>query len=563
MTRWAISVFLVALLAFTGAGLADWDPGTPAKWVQLPDLSQMGIDVNASYGYILADDYQCTETEYITSVHIWGSWLGDGLPFQTRPDSMKFTLSFHEDIPDSESSTGYSMPGDVIWYREFLPGEFSVRPWSQGILEGWMDPPETYIFPADTVCWQYNFYLDFGEFLQQGTIENPVTYWLDVKAEPFDLETFFGWKTSRDHWNDDAVWGQGFEPYLGPWFELIYPPDHPFYGESIDLAFVIVGEEEPDTYKWEQLPDLRHTGIDVEATGPYLLADDFLCTEPGRISEIHVWGSWLNDYLPFGTNPRGVDFILSIHKDIPSGPGGYSQPGAVLWYQMFLPADFTVEAYAEHLREGWMVPPEEYWFPADSTCWLYKFFVDPDTAFFQSGTPDDPIVYWLDVQAIPRDMNARFGWKTSEDQWNDDAVWGQGAEPYLGPWFELIYPPQHPFAGESIDLAFRIFNDPMSGVPSQGAVPEGLRLFQNTPNPFSKATTLRYSLPSSGHVKLVVYDVEGRAVRTLIDEVQSGGMKAIEWSGTDDDGRQMPAGIYFYSLTSGGRKATRKMMYLK
>jgi len=58
-----------------------------------------------------------------------------------------------------------------------------------------------------------------------------------------------------------------------------------------------------DPAKWVQLPDLSPTGIDVYATNPKVLADDFLCTQTGLITDIHIWGSWLGDYLP--TEPTG------------------------------------------------------------------------------------------------------------------------------------------------------------------------------------------------------------------------------------------------------------------
>jgi hypothetical protein len=247
-------LFAVALLGLALAVSADWDPTQPAKWVQYPDLSASGVDVNASYQYILADDFECTHTGQILSIHIWGSWLNDYLPFGTDPSAVVFTVSFHADIPADESPTGYSMPGDYLWYRQFGPGEFGVQVWREGLREGWMDPPDTYVWPADSVCWQYNFYLDDGEFYQQGTPDSAVIYWLNVKAEPVDDMAWFGWKTSIDHWNDDGVYGMGAEPYLGPWYELRYPAGHEFYGQSIDLAFVIVGELLPDK-DWGDAPE--------------------------------------------------------------------------------------------------------------------------------------------------------------------------------------------------------------------------------------------------------------------------------------------------------------------
>jgi hypothetical protein len=258
-----------------------------------------------------------------------------------------------------------------------------------------------------------------------------------------------------------------------------------------------------------------------------------------------------------------VQFILSVHGDIPVGPDGHSVPGEVLWNRLFHAGEFNAVVYADSIDEGWMEPPDEYWFPADHTCWLYKFLVPLDDAFFQRGSLIDPIVYWLNVQAFPYDQSAIFGWKTSHEHWNDAAVWGLGSEPYPGPWLELIYPPGHEMYGGLIDLAFRLTTDPLSDVPGGEGVPDGFGLHRNVPNPFRAKTTIRYNLPESGHVKLGVYDVTGRLVRTLVDEAQPRGIHIATWKGSDSRNEQVPPGIYFCRLTSGQKTAIQKMLFLK
>ena len=59
---------------------ADWDPGDPAKWVQLPDSTSDGVSVNFTVPYELADDFECTFTGLIEDIHIWCSWAGDYSP---------------------------------------------------------------------------------------------------------------------------------------------------------------------------------------------------------------------------------------------------------------------------------------------------------------------------------------------------------------------------------------------------------------------------------------------------------------------------------------------------
>ena len=306
--------------------VADWDPGDPAKWVQLPDLSPTGIDVNATEPYILADDFLCQQTGPITDIHIWGSWLDDYYPWGEMPDDVVFTLSIHEDIPDPDPGdpTTYSMPGQVLWYRTFQPGEFVTRLYQGNIVEGWMDPPDNYIFPADWTCWQYNFFIDASDaFIQQGTENEPIVYWLDVQARPADPSALFGWKTSLDHWNDDAVWGQGLEPYPGPWFELRYPPMHELAGESIDLAFVITTDEVHSDYLFEFSLDI---GSDIELSDPQMNGNE--AADPG---DVYWWQSapiippgrdgFKDDMLIFGQDPWPDPPDALLATRVPVGTG--------------------------------------------------------------------------------------------------------------------------------------------------------------------------------------------------------------------------------------------------
>jgi hypothetical protein len=217
--------------------------------------------------------------------------------------------------------------------------------------------------------------------------------------------------------------------------------------------------------KWCQWPDLSTNGVDVLASLPLVLADDFLCDKRTLITDLRIWGSWWNDILPPG-GPQDVAFTLSIHADIPdpdgSGPA-YSMPGPVLWLRHFAPGTFAVSQFQAQITEGWWDPRLPNYIPiGDHICWEYHFTIPAPDAFCQEGRPDAPIVYWLDVQAFPMPGGpepAQFGWKTSINHWNDKAVWGQGSEPYPGPWTDLRYPVQHPLQNQSIDLAFALAGD--------------------------------------------------------------------------------------------------------
>ncbi|MDD3716469.1 MAG: GLUG motif-containing protein [Candidatus Marinimicrobia bacterium] len=97
----------------------------------------------------------------------------------------------------------------------------------------------------------------------------------------------------------------------------------------------------------------------------------------------------------------------------------------------------------------------------------------------------------------------------------------------------------------------------VAGIPGEYA------LLPNYPNPFNPATTLCYALPEAIKVKLVVYDIAGRAVRTLIDSEQAAGYCSIVWDSRNDAGRQLGSGIYIYRLQAGDFMDTKKMLLLK
>ena len=88
-------------------------------------------------------------------------------------------------------------------------------------------------------------------------------------------------------------------------------------------------------------------------------------------------------------------------------------------------------------------------------------------------------------------------------------------------------------------------------------------LGQNTPNPFRPSTTIRFALPSQRNVELRVFDVAGRAVKTLADGPLAAGVHTLQWNGTDDQGSRLSSGVYFYRLTAGNDRAQRKMVIVE
>jgi phosphatidylserine/phosphatidylglycerophosphate/cardiolipin synthase-like enzyme len=96
------------------------------------------------------------------------------------------------------------------------------------------------------------------------------------------------------------------------------------------------------------------------------------------------------------------------------------------------------------------------------------------------------------------------------------------------------------------------------GVQETGGVATSFSLAQNYPNPFNPSTVIRYSLHANSHVKLVVYNLLGQEVATLVDEVQKPGTHTAEFQPA-----RFASGVYFYRLQAGELHDTKKMIFLK
>jgi hypothetical protein len=94
-------------------------------------------------------------------------------------------------------------------------------------------------------------------------------------------------------------------------------------------------------------------------------------------------------------------------------------------------------------------------------------------------------------------------------------------------------------------------------------MPDEFSLYQNYPNPFNPVTQIKYDLPEASHVQLFIYDILGREVTALVNEVQEPGYRSITWHGTDAFGRNVGAGMYFYSIQAGDFRQVKKMVLLK
>ena len=246
LSRGVLILCVLALLVLAVPGVqAGVDSGSTQSdkmhFPQYPDPN--GWDVNATCPMILADDFECTATGPITNVVFWGSWQDDliGLIADIH-------LSFHDD----DRTGPFSKPGVLLW--EWDTAIFEMEEVEPPSPQGWFDPSTGMaVHPNHHRYFRFDVPIPEGiAFIQQqGTI-----YWLDLQFT-VDRGTF-GVKTSLDHFEDRAVWGDTIIPGFS-WQELLDPDT----GGPLDLAFIIQGKD--DEMDFGDAPD---------PTYPTLLASD-------------------------------------------------------------------------------------------------------------------------------------------------------------------------------------------------------------------------------------------------------------------------------------------------
>jgi hypothetical protein len=230
-----------------------------------------------------------------------------------------------------------------------------------------------------------------------------------------------------DRWNDFAVNGWYKDPDEW-WWDVI---KHPWTRQPIDMSFELTTCEGP--IKWLQFPDMAN-GINILSLPDNpVVADDWLCTNGKPVTEVHFWGSYLSrdgkehweqgNPGPPNTTPGVEEFKLSFHKDIPAGVDPempWSHPGEKVMEDVWVEFDKVGERY-------WDSVPHTG--PDGVVWWEHKFYYIvhlEDEPFHQKQGE----VYWLDIGAKPKEPGTQptwyWGWETSKDHWNDNAVRGDG-----------------------------------------------------------------------------------------------------------------------------------------
>lgn len=241
-----IGLFSAILLGWAAAAGADWQLGDPVKmhFPQLPDPTGWDVDITQRW---VADDWQCNETGPVSDLHFWISFRQDyfyGNDPQAAIDS--FWVRFYTDVPagGANNPVPYSHPSQELLREYRVPaGAFRIVGPMTG-PQGWFTPDPQQpiaIRPDHDLYFQVNIPKLEDPFIQkQGEV-----YWVALHAVPANPPggeiPLIGWKTSIEHFLDDAVYDITSDVGV-PWAELYDPLITDPAPVSLDMAFVITPE---------------------------------------------------------------------------------------------------------------------------------------------------------------------------------------------------------------------------------------------------------------------------------------------------------------------------------
>ncbi len=109
-----------------------------------------------------------------------------------------------------------------------------------------------------------------------------------------------------------------------------------------------------------------------------------------------------------------------------------------------------------------------------------------------------------------------------------------------------------------------IINYGITGVDDPSTnMPTAIALNQNYPNPFNPETNIEFALPTAQNVTLQIYNLLGQTVKTLVSGQMDAGYHTARWNGTNENGSQVPSGVYFFRLSTDNFTKTNKMILLR
>ena len=169
--------------------------------------------------------------------------------------------------------------------------------------------------------------------------------------------------------------------------------------------------------------------------------------------------------------------------------------------------------------------------------------VHEDLQYYKLQRSSDSLFSSIDAEHFVTDVTYTDG----EVEWNQEYFYRVSA--YLGYWTD-----------QSNTTSIILGSLDING---DQPLAESYKVYQNFPNPFNPTTIISYKLPKDSHIQITIYDMNGRIVKNLLNKHQNAGLNSIKWDATSDQGKQVSAGMYIYSIETPDIKQSKKMLFIK
>jgi choice-of-anchor B domain-containing protein len=413
-----------------------------------------------------------------------------------------------------------------------------------------------------------------------------------------------------------------FRLFDAPGMQTLVTSFFGFYDDSTAVT-ITVGADTPQDVELDRLPSLGVQGTVRAAAGGTPLADAVVALDSSPLArttggagdydfEFVPLGVWSFEASRFGYTPERRVVSLSQYETMappvvvdfdldPAAVAHDFEPSQQGWARTVPAGQATsgLWVWADPVGSGGgAVQPEDDHSPAPGVrCWVTGNAASPglgvgtadvdngitvlQTPIFDlSGLANPEISYWRwycnDAGSNPGGDSLRVDisndggttWKSLEKVGHTVASWTQvrvAVASLVAPTAQmrLRFTAEDLGGGSVVEAAIDDFM--AYGFTTTDAAPHAARtqLHANVPNPFNASTQFRFEVAAPGPVQLVLFDVRGRRVRTLIDAPLGAGLQTRPWDGRDDDGHAVASGTYVARLTAGGTSSTRRLQLVK
>lgn len=487
---------------------SEGEPG-PFKWSQPPLKKIDSLHPECWWGWsersdfqfkLVADDWFCKDERPLTGVQWWGSYADWDTTIAPPNAPRRFHIGIWTDVA-AGIDTLFSHPGKLL--KEWVVNRSSLHEHVDccDFITDSLDIPDS------TFSYTFNIADPTDWFLQE---PDSTIFWISISAiydtPPDSCE--WGWKSRQHYFNDDAV--SIYEP-LAPDVDDRYRSGGPVR-YLWDMAFELFTNEPGYEYDFGDAPEPDFATVFADNGAHHII-------NPGVFLGYRIDAD--ADGQP-EENAQGDDM-----------DGVYDEDGVSLITALV--ANQTAKVQVRASIAGLL----NAWIDFDSN----GDWDGPEEQIF-TDAPLTPGVNVLDFHVpavVVSDSNyARFRFSTlSPRSFTGLAIDGE-VEDYRMTVIETAVP-----------------------VDGENGLPRSFALRQNYPNPFNPSTMIEYDLPRAENVKLIIFDILGRQVRTLVDDKQIPGSYKLRWDGLDDRGYRAASGVYIYYIQAGSFRQAKKLLLLK